>query len=302
MSVMDRRDFIKSFSAALGAVALAEAVPALAVDKKPAGGKVKTSGKIYEVFALKYAGPFERKLAMPLFNTGWNEDIAINFYTWVIRDQQGEVTLVDTGTGTNLAKERKLTGFVPPEELVSRLGVSPEQVTRVVLTHMHYDHAGGMDAYPELFPKAKFYVQKREFDFWLNNPLSQRAPYKNLQSAAGNRGVGELAKGPRLVLVDGDKVIGPDMQLLLTPGHTPGLQSILLPTAKGQAIVASDSAHLARSFKDDVPSCLITDMLAWLRTYDKLRAKAPLENIFPGHDALMLTDYPKVAEDITKLA
>jgi hypothetical protein len=51
-----------------------------------------------------------------------------------------------------------------------------------------------------------------------------------------------------------------------------------------------------------MPSGIVTDIPAWLLTFDKLRAKAPLENIFPGHDVLMATDFPKVAEDITQLA
>jgi glyoxylase-like metal-dependent hydrolase (beta-lactamase superfamily II) len=145
-------------------------------------------------------------------------------------------------------------------------------------------------------------VQKKEFDFWINSPLSQRAAYKALQNPDANRAFAELAKGPRVVQVDGDAVIGPDMQLLLAPGHTPGLQAILLSTAKGRTIVGSDSAHLFRSFKEDVPSGLITNLPIWLESYDKLRSKAPVENMFPGHDAKMLTDFPKVAEDITQLA
>ena len=77
---------------------------------------------------------------------------------------------------------------------------------------------------------------------------------------------------------------------------------MLIPTAKGQTVVGSDCAHLFRSYKEDIPSGLITDMPTWLMSYDKLRAKAPVENMFPGHDTLMFTGFPKVAEDITRLA
>jgi len=306
MCPMDRRQFIKTVPAVLGTMALAgtrlaEAAPEQA---KPETAKaVKNTGKkqIHEVFALKYAGPFERKLAMALFNTGWNEDIHINFYTWVIRGQDGAITLVDTGAGPSLAKERNLKNFTPPEELVARLGVNSDQVDKVVITHMHYDHVGGMEVFPRIYPKAKFYVQKKEFDFWMRSPISKRAPFKGLRGDAGSNALAALAGSGRLIMVDGDKAIGPDMTLLLTPGHTPGLQSVLLHTAKGKAVVASDSAHLARSFKDDVPSSLITDLPAWMVSFDKLRAAAALENIFPGHDALMLDNYPKKAEDITQL-
>jgi len=291
MSVIGRRDFVKSLSAAIGATTLA-GNEAVAEERK--------SAALYEVFALKYAGPFERKLAMALFNTGWNEDVAINYYTWVIRAKSGETTLVDTGTGK--AWGPKFKNFFPPEQLIARLGVKPAQVTRIVISHMHFDHIGGVTEFAELFPAAKFYVQKKEFDFWVNNPLSQRAAFKGLRNADAIKAFADLAQGPRVIQVDGDKVIGPEMQLLLAPGHTPGLQAVLIPTVKGQTIVGSDSAHLFRSFKEDVPSSLITDLPIWMETFDKLRANAPMENMFPGHDAKMLTDFPKVAEDITQLA
>ncbi len=290
--VIDRRDFVKSLSVAVGATALAGANPVMA--------QSSTTKNIYEVFALKYAGPFDRKLAMLLFNTGWSDDLAINYYIWAIRAKNGETTLVDTGTGKVWGPRFK--GFFPPQDMVARLGIKPEQVTRIVVTHMHFDHIGGGAEFAQIFPAAKFYVQKKEFDFWINSPLSRRAAYKALQNPDANRAFAELAKGPRVVQVDGDEVIGPDMQLLLAPGHTTGLQAILLPTAKGRTIVGSDSAHLFRSFQEDVPSGLITNLPIWLETYDKLRSKAPVENMFPGHDAKMLTDFPKVAEDITRLA
>ncbi len=52
----------------------------------------------------------------------------------------------------------------------------------------------------------------------------------------------------------------------------------------------------------EIPSCFIIDLVAWMRTYDRVKAKvSSLNLLFPGHDMKMLTDYPKVAEDITRL-
>jgi len=296
MSIIDRRDFVKSLTVAVGATALAGATPALAKDKKDKSAAASP----YEVFAIKYAGPFDRKLAMVLFNTGWSEDIQINYYVWAIRAANGETTLVDTGTGKVWGP--KFKNFFPPEQMLSRIGIKPEQVTKIVVTHMHFDHIGGVTDFAQAFPAAKFYVQKKEFDFWVNSPISKKAAFKLLQNPDANKAFAELAKGPRVVKVDGDKVIGPNTELLLATGHTPALQAVLIPTAKGQTIVGSDSAHLFRSYKEDVPSGLIVNLPVWMETYEKLRAKAPVENIFPGHDVKMLTDFPKVAEDITRLA
>jgi len=292
MSIIDRRDFVKSISVAAGAAALAGANSAVA--------QSSATKPPYEVFALKYAGPLDRPGAMTFFNQGYSDVIQINYYVWAIRAKNGETTLVDTGTGKVWGPRFK--GFFPPEQMVARIGIKPEQVTRIVVTHMHFDHIGGITDFAQAYPTAKFYVQKKEFDFWVNSPLSKRAAYRPLQNPDAIQAFGEMGKGPRVIQVNGDMVIGPDMQLLLAPGHTPGLQTVLIPTAKGQTIVGSDSAHLFRSFKEDVPSGLITNLPIWLETYDKLRFNAPVENMFPGHDSKMLTDFPKVAEDITQLA
>ena len=85
MSVMDRRDFVKSLSVAVGTAALAGVTPLGSAQEKAGGGKPVGAKTMYDVFALKYAGPFDRKLAMVLFNNGWAEDISIYYYIWAIR-------------------------------------------------------------------------------------------------------------------------------------------------------------------------------------------------------------------------
>jgi len=295
---MDRREFVKTVSAVAGTAALAGLASTAEADDK-AGAK-KGAGGPYEVFALKYAGPFTRPVAMAFFNNGYKDDIQIYYYIWAIRAKNGETTLVDTGLGKNLGK--KFQNFVPANDVAARLGIKPEQVTRVVITHMHFDHVGGMEDFPKAYPNAKFYIQKKEFDFWVNDPRGVRPAFKQFRYEPGIKAVADLANTKRLVIVNGDKVIGPNMELLFAAGHTAGLQVVLVPTAKGQTVVGSDCAHLFRSYKEDIPSGLITDLPIWLTSYEKLRAKAPVENMFPGHDTLMFSNFPKVAEDITKLA
>lgn len=258
---------------------------------------------VHEVYAVKFAGPFTSKLAFLLFNKGWDETIDRYYYVWAIKGADGEVTVVDTGVGVTAAADRKLTNYVNPVDVLKRIGVDGSNVTRVVVTHMHWDHVGGMEMFPTAFPRATFYVQKKEYDFWTRHPVAKRPFMQQFGDHLAYRTLNDLEGTSRLVLADGDLTIGPGLDLLYAPGHTVALQSLGVSTAMGRAVVASDCGHLARNFREDHPSSLITDLVAWLETYDRLRGWASsVDLLFPGHDALMFTSYPTVAEDVTRLA
>ncbi len=260
-----------------------------------------SSTPVYEVYALKYAGPFASKLAMLLWMKGWDQNINRCYYIWAIRSEK-EIIVVDTGCGMTLAAQRKLNGYVNPVDVLNRLGADARNVTKVIITHIHLDHVGGIEMFPQAFPNATFYVQKKEFDFWIRNPVAKRYPFAHLTDELANSALAALGGTNRLVLVCGDQEIMPGIELLFAPGHTIGLQAVAVNTFEGTAILASDCAHIKESFREDIPSVFITDLIAWMETYDKLRAKASsIDLIFPGHDIFMLQDYPKVAQDVTRL-
>ena len=255
----------------------------------------------YEVYACKYGGPMVRKVAVVLWNSGWDVDGPFNYYVWVIKAKSGETILVDTGCSPAEGAARKVTEFVSSVDVLARMGVTADTVSKVVITHMHWDHVGNIEAYLKAFPKARFYVQQREFDFCVNNPVVKRKPIAILFDPLASKVVGDLKGSERLVLVQGDYHLAPGVDLSLAPGHTLGLQVVRVNTAKGPAVVGSDCAHVFRGYREDNPSCFIMDMPAWIDSFDKVKAKAPLDLIFPGHDVLMHDGYPKVAEGVTRL-
>jgi len=258
---------------------------------------MSSSLPIYEIYAVKYAGPLISSVAMVLWNTEWEKKMERNYYIWVVRGNS-ETLIVDCGVTPALAKERDIPGYVNPVEVLARIGVEASRVKRVVITHINFDHISGI----ELFPNATFYIQEKEFNFWIKDPIAQKPPFLRLSDPVGNAYLAELEGTERLVLVNSDQAILPGIELLLAPGHTPGLQAVAVNTAKGTAIVGSDCAHIFRNYEEEIPSCFITDMIAWMKTYDKLKSRvSSLDLLFPGHDMKMLIQYPKVAEDITQL-
>jgi glyoxylase-like metal-dependent hydrolase (beta-lactamase superfamily II) len=295
MEEIKRREFLKTGAATLGAASLGMMAAGVAGRK---GVAEAADAPEYKIFALKYAGPFTGSVAMVFFNKEWDKTIQRNYYIWAVQGG-GKTIVFDSGVRPALAAERKLAGYVSPDQALARIGIDAKKVEHLVISHIHFDHGGGI----ELFPNAKIYVQRKEFDFWVYDPISRRPPYAAVADPVANKQFGDLRGSDRLVFIDGDQKILPGIELLLTPGHTPALQSMAVNTTKGLAILCSDCAHIHRSFVEDNPSCLITDLPAWLNTYTRLRdkVKGNLSMLFAGHEKDMLEKYPKVAEDVTQL-
>ena len=251
----------------------------------------------YEIYAVKYAGPFIRPVAKVFWNSEWEREIKINYYIWVVKGKD-ETFVVDSGVAPSLAQEMGLQGYVNPVHVLARMGIDASDIKRVMITHIHFDHANGI----ELFPNATIYIQEREFNFWVKDPLAKKPPFLMLSDLRGNANLAKLEGTKRLVLLKEDQVLLPGIELLFAPGHTPGLQAVAVNTIKGAAILGSDCANIFRNYEEEIPSCFITDMVAWMKTYEKLKSKVSSPNLlFPGHDIKMYTEYPKVAEDITRL-
>ena len=251
----------------------------------------------YEIYALKYAGPFVRTGAHLMWYRDWDKIEEINYYIWCIKGA-GETVVVDTGVTPQMARERELNGYVNPVEALARMNVIADDVRHVIVTHMHWDHAGGVS----LFPRARFYVQENEYRFWLQNPVAERPPFKHVSDAASNAYLASIENTDRLVLLKGNQPILPGIECLLSPGHTVALQTVAVNTDKGAAIIGSDCAHVFRNYTEDWPSCLIVDLVGWMKTFDKLRERVSSPDLlFPGHDRRLLENYPQVAKDITRL-
>jgi glyoxylase-like metal-dependent hydrolase (beta-lactamase superfamily II) len=251
----------------------------------------------YEIYALKYAGPFIRPAAIVTWFHDLDRTAIVNYYFFVILGGK-EPIVVDCGCSPELARKRSLSGYVSPADMLHRINIDARRVKHVIVSHIHFDHVSGI----RLFPGATFFVQEKEYNFWIKNPMARRAPFMHTTDPVANRYLGRLGGTKRLRLVRGDRKIFPGIEVLLTPGHTVGHQVVAVKTTKGIAIVGSDTAHLFSSYRTDIPSALITDMIAWMKSYDKIRAKASsLRLIFPGHDPAMLENYPQVAEDVSRL-
>jgi hypothetical protein len=89
---------------------------------------------------------------------------------WLVRTGDRNI-LVDSGFYRDqFFKQWHVTDFVKPSEAIGRIGVKPEDITDVIITHMHWDHADGMD----LFPNAKIWLQKEELEYYAGSAWQLR--------------------------------------------------------------------------------------------------------------------------------
>jgi len=254
----------------------------------------------YRIYALKYAGPRKRPGSLLTWCQDFDTSVAFNFYIWFVQGG-GEAIVVDTGAAPSLARQRTMEHYVNPASMLERIGVRAATVRHVVLTHLHWDHAGGVG----LFPNATFYVQEDEYHFWLESSHAQRPPFRSAyvwdDSYRGT--LTELKRKGQIAFLHGDQALLPGVDCLLTPGHTPGMQAVAVSTAQGTAVLGSDCAMMFRNYQEDWPGTIMVDMIAWLQSYDKLRAIVSTpELLFPGHDPLLTARYPAITRDVTRLA
>ena len=147
-------------------------------------------------------------------------------YLWYLDGSQPK-TMVDAGW---------LKGMDPQlasvEEAFGKLGMTPEDIEIVIVTHLHPDHIN----LGHLFKRAKFIVQKKEMDYALHpHPLDAHLYIKRLW------------EGVNFDLIDGERQIIPGVSVI-TPGHTPGGQSVEIDTEAGKAIITGFCCHL-RTFE-----------------------------------------------------
>jgi glyoxylase-like metal-dependent hydrolase (beta-lactamase superfamily II) len=251
----------------------------------------------YQILALKYAGPFFGSGAMLMWLKDWETTRKRNYYFWCIQGQ-GSTIIVDAGVHPVQAAEKKLSGYVSPEEVLWRIGIKAVDIRHVILTHLHWDHSGGAS----LFPNARFYIQEAEYRFWKEDPIARRPPFRHVADESAVSYLASLEETDRLCLLKGDREILPGIECLLAPGHTVALQAVAVNTCEGTAILGSDCAHVFRNYREDWPSCLITNLVEWMKTYDKLRKRVSKpELLFPGHDPLLTENYRETAPDVTLL-
>ncbi len=242
----------------------------------------------WQVFSVKYAERNTRTRADSfLFDDNHDAPHAMDYSIWVLR-RGVEVILVDTGYDAVEAHRRGRPIQLDPREALKPLGIAAEEITQVIVTHLHYDHAGGL----HLFPNATLHMQAAEMQFatgpcMCHDPL--RAPF-----SAGHvcEAVRRLYSG-KVVFYEGDAEVAEGVTVHAVGGHSRGLQCVRVRTAAGWMVLASDAAHYYENVFSRKPFPIVVDlqdMMDGFATLERLASHPKL--IVPGHDPLVRALFP----------
>lgn len=193
--------------------------------------------------------------------------------SWYITDSENKARiLVDTG-GDPPDGIHHMPYFQEEDQkldvALKNISVDPEEITDVILTHLHWDHA----ANNHLFPNAKFYVQKKELQ-WCVAPVFNQVGIYNLP----------LIFQTKYEIIDGDVELFDGIRLILTPGHSDGSQTVLVNTTAGVYGIVGDLCNTYLTWESSPRKIngLHTSIQACCDSYEKVEKL--VDFILPGHD------------------
>jgi glyoxylase-like metal-dependent hydrolase (beta-lactamase superfamily II) len=250
----------------------------------------------YEAYALRYGTTSLQKAGRYHRFSAYGEPdqtVPLDFYFWLLRNDERTV-LVDCGYDDVRTLERGYTQDTHPLTLLERMGVRPEDVDHVVLSHMHFDHIGNVD----LFPRATFSVAQAEFDFW-TGPYADREHLKIAGDPIEIEMVSDLARDGRVHFIESAEELLPGIVVRPVRGHTAGQLITEVTSTAGNIVLASDAIHFYEEMRLDRPFWLFCDLEGMYRGYELLRTfeAQPNTTVVAGHDRAVTEMFVRVADE-----
>jgi glyoxylase-like metal-dependent hydrolase (beta-lactamase superfamily II) len=181
----------------------------------------------------------------------------------------------------------------PEQEMVgalAKVGVKPEEIDIVVLTHLHWDHVGEVTK----FPNAEFIVSREELRFAMDPPPCLYVAYEALRLGIQPLFLKVIERMKPIEMKEREIVEG--VRVIPLPGHTPGSMGVVVDTVDGPYVIAGDSVphygNLMGAPEERLPYLMAgvyTDMLAMWNSFELIDeiVRHDVYKVIPGHEPLV---------------
>jgi glyoxylase-like metal-dependent hydrolase (beta-lactamase superfamily II) len=182
---------------------------------------------------------------------------------------------------------------------VAKVAVRPEDVTDIIISHIHWDHVDGAD----LFPKARVWLQRAEYEHYVD---AQGHPLARGIDTADAEMLGQLDRAGRIHLIDGDaQEVIPGITAYTGGRHTFASEYIRVLTQQGRVVLASDNVDMYENLEKHVAVAAVfvpADTVANLQAQDRMRQLASDPKfILPGHDPEIFVRFPSPGNGVAEI-
>jgi len=254
----------------------------------------------YDVYAVRFAtiSSFPASSLIAGADRARRLDIAMTI--WVLKGADGRIALVDSGFHRDrYFKQFSVKDFISPADVLEPLGIKPVDVTDIMLSHMHWDHAGGLD----LFPAARVWVQKEEYEYYTGQAWQPGSSHGGIDADDVLELVKRNLQGLVTLVRGDDEVSISGIGFHVGGKHTMQSQYVTAQTRKGTTVVlASDNAYLYENLEAHKPIAQTLDVESNLHAQDTMRSLASAPRlVVPGHDMAVFDRFTHVSDRIVKV-
>ena len=216
------------------------------------------------------------------------KELPFAYGAFLLRGEDGRAIMVDSGAPSfSEIREKEYPLRTPDEdmdmaeEVKKQCGADPAEISMIIYTHLHWDHAWNSGK----FPNAVLIAQEKEMSEAVCPLKTARKSYGFMVESGGPDWLHSIL---RFQPVRGDAEILPGIRVMMTPGHTSGSQSVLVDTSEGVYMLPGDWIASGLNLEMELPTGSTPDVAAWYHTLDKVK-RLDLAGILPCHDPMTYT-------------
>jgi glyoxylase-like metal-dependent hydrolase (beta-lactamase superfamily II) len=253
----------------------------------------------YVVYAVRFATIADFPVSSLVAGADQSRRMDIAMMIWVLKGIDGRIAIVDSGFHREqYFRQFKVKDYVSPAAAIAPLGIKPNEVTDLLLSHMHWDHAGGID----LFPAARVWVQKDEYDYYTGEAWQSPKTHGGIDPDDVLEIVKRNTQGKVSFVRGDDDVSLSGITFGVGGKHTFASQFVTVQTRPHTVVLASDNMYLYENLDAHTAIAQTLDPISNLRTQDRMRSLASEPRLLvPGHDPAVFARFPRVSDRIVRI-